>query len=870
MLSRWVAIAERGALGIVLLWAVLTGLMFLYTAQNLGINTDTSEMLSEDLPWRQDYRSYKAAFPQNFREILIVIDALTPDLADQAGEILAARLAQETDLFNSVYRPGSGKFFNRHGLLYLELPDLQDLSDNLARVQPFLGKLVQDQSLVGLVNMLSSGMEAADDGEALDLVPVFDRMGEAFQARVENRFYQVSWQELMLGRTSEPDERRRFIVVQPQVDYSELLQGETAMAKIRNLARELRLDEAHGVRVRMTGSVALANEEMRSVTRGAGFSVILAMVIVAIVLYVGLGSFRLMISCLITLASGLIATSAFAAYAVGHLNLISMAFAVLYIGLGIDYAIHLSLRYRELLGQGCPHAEALRKAAGDVGTSLVLCAVTTSAAFYAFIPTAYTGVAELGLISGTGMLISLLLNLTLLPALMHLMPLSHTIKPPNSVQKNVIQRLVDVLLNHRWAIRAGVVTVTAASVVLLFKVQFDFNPMNLRNPQSESIITYHDLLKSSATSPLTISILSPDEKAAREAAKRLKKLDVVDKVLIAEDFVPEAQEEKLGIIEEMALLLGPELEFEDTSEPPDAAQRLRSLEELRTGLEAFLETSGPEHSTSAEKLLGRVKRFELFLEKQPVAQQNATLDSLEASLIGSLPDRIKLLRSSLDAGPIAFRDLPLNLTGRWVTQDGRYRTEVFPRDRLSENEDLSNFVRQVQGEERTATGLAVVMLEAGDSVVQAFRQAFVYALISLFLILTVLLQTPRDAFWVLLPMLLAGLLTGAATVLLKIPFNFANIIALPLLLGIGVDNGVHMVYRFRTIPAGNGNLLTTSTARAVLFSALTTVAGFGGLAFSSHPGMASMGQLLAIGLSLTVACTLIVLPILLVVRSRGT
>jgi hypothetical protein len=233
-LAWWVDVVRHAALWVVLLSALTTGLLFLYTVKNLGINTDTTGMISERLKWRQTYLAYKEAFPQYFGDIVVVIDGATPDLADQARDRLAESLERETGLFESVYLPGGGSFFKRHGLLYLDIEELEDLADNLAQVQPFLGKVVQDQSLIGLFSMLDSAMEAVLDGEEVDLVPVFDRLSDAFAARINNRFHRVSWQELMLGRTSTPDEQRRFIMLQSRLDFTELLQREAAIAKIRN------------------------------------------------------------------------------------------------------------------------------------------------------------------------------------------------------------------------------------------------------------------------------------------------------------------------------------------------------------------------------------------------------------------------------------------------------------------------------------------------------------------------------------------------------------------------------------------------------------------------------------------------------------
>jgi hypothetical protein len=213
--------------------------------------------------------------------------------------------------------------------------------------------------------------------------------------------------------------------------------------------------------------------------------------------------------------------------------------------------------------------------------------------------------------------------------------------------------------------------------------------------------------------------------------------------------------------------------------------------------------------------------------------------------------------------------LPEDLIEQWVSKDDHYRVTVFPRENLNDNAAIRRFVAAVRTVAPDAIGFPVIYLEAGDAVVKAFKQAFLMALVAVTFLLLILLRPKSDTLLVLLPLLLAGILTGAASVIVRIPFNFANVIALPLLLGIGVDSSIHMVHRMRAAPPAGGQLLETSTARAVLYSSLTTICSFGNLAVSPHQGMASMGVLLTIGIGFTLLCTLVVLPALMVRRKES-
>jgi hopanoid biosynthesis associated RND transporter like protein HpnN len=861
-LARWIDGVVYWAPWLLALVALATVAIFFYTLNNLSIRTDTGKMLSESLPFRKSWREYKKAFPQYLDTILLVIDGETPDLAQYASKTLASRLKGESALFKTVYLPGGDTYFEEHALLYMSLEELEDLTDNLARVQPYLAKLAGSQTLRGFFSLLTSAIEAVRYGVDFDLSLIFDRVSVAIQETLTHRFYQLSWQELMLGHRSDREDRRRIIVAQPRLSRSEPWRGQRALKKIRRLVEELHLTSERGVRVRVTGQVALEYEELRTLSRGAAFGGLLAVLLVTIVLYIGLGSTSLVFATLITLFIGLTWTAGFAFAALGHLNLISVAFAVLYIGLSVDYAIHFCLRYLELTQQGRAHINALRAAGQDTGSSLVICAISTAMGFYAFLPTAFIGVSELGLIAGTGMFISLFANLTVLPALLSLMPPSpRTLKSDKGLRRLGAQ-LLNLPFSHARAIRFGALLLGLGGLMLLPQLTFDYNPLTLRDPDTESVSTYADLFAESKTSPWSIIVIAPNEETAEDYKVRLNSVEQVRRSITLRDFIPQQQEDKLSIIEEIKLILGPNLLVSSAHTRPAQNQQTPAFHDLMGELHRFLEVNqDSELVASASRLYRNLELFESALGT--AAQPSEMISNLENSLIGSLPELLRGLEKSLRAGPVTMGDLPKDLITRWKSKDGQYLIKLLPRENLNDNEALNRFVSAVLKVVPTATGAAVISLESGKAVVKAFQQALVLSLIAITTLLLLLSRRTSDTLLVLMPLILAGILTGAAMVLLNISFNFANVIALPLLLGIGVDSSIHMVHRYRTAPPDSGNVLQTSAARGVLFSGLTTFCSFGNLAFSNHPGMASMGLLLSIGLVFTLICTLVVLPALL-------
>jgi hopanoid biosynthesis associated RND transporter like protein HpnN len=858
----WVEHVTRGAPWVVIAALLVTGATLDYTVHHLKINTDTEAMLSPELPFRQTYDQYRHLFPQYVDTLLVVVDGETPELAREAAGRLADRMRQETSLVKAVYEPGAGPFFARNGLLYLTPDRLRQMADRLAGVQPLFTQIAQG----GLPGLSATLAAALDGGAGSALGLVLDQFDRVVAANLGGRFYQLSWQEVMAGRAATPLKRRCFVVVQPRLDFSSLFAAGEAISAVRRVAKELGLTPAHGVRVRITGDIALSHEELETVSRGAGIAAIASLAMVAAVLFVGLGSVRLVLATLVTLVAGLILTGGFAAVAIGRLNLISVAFGVLYIGLGVDYAIHLCLRYRELARSGAPR-DALVAACGDVSGALLLCTVSTAIGFYSFVPTAYAGVAELGWISGTGMFISLTVTLTLLPALLAVMGLAPRLAAPQAAPGRLATALMELPLRHGRAVRRIAFALGLAAVALLPKARFDYNPLHVRDPHAESVTTLVDLLADSDTAPWTATVLAPDRAAAHRLATRLVALPAVERAVTVDDFVPDRQEEKLAIIADLARTLGPLPAVAAAHEPPDAA--VAGLRALSDALERYSTTEDGAGDDAALRLQRDLARLLDALKVVPPAARQERLDRLADGLLGALPASLHELREGLRAAPVGPADLPSDLAARWVAPNGIHRVEVVPKEDLGDDAALRRFVTQVQSVAVAATDAPVLNLESGDAVVRSFRQACAWAVVAISLVLWTLLRSLRDTALVLAPLLLAGAWTGGAMVALGIPFNYANVIALPLLLGIGVDNGIHIVHRARSAATVQENPLRSSTARAALFSAITTLCSFGSLSFSPHRGTASLGQVLTLGIVFTLVSTLVVLPALLDTRVGG-
>jgi hopanoid biosynthesis associated RND transporter like protein HpnN len=852
LLGRWVTLVVRWRRTTAVLTLVATLAAAFYASGNLGVNTDTANMISPTLPWRRDFIEFRDAFPIRDRNLLIVIDAASPQSADAFATALLTELRNKPELYHGVLMAGAGEFFARNGLLYLPLPTLQRLADRLAAAQPLLGMLQSRFDGAAVLDVATRTLTAGDAAGGAELATFYGAIAHTLEAERQGSQAPLDWGALLAS--PQMPSTRRLIVLQPELDYTRMQPATTAIADIRAIAERLNQDAAEPVRVRLTGTVAMEHEELQSVASTAGIGSFATLLLVAIVLYASLRSWRLLAISIVTLISGLALTAAFAAITVGHLNLLSIAFVVLNVGLGSDYVIHVLLRHKELIAEGLQAEPALVETMRGVGSSLALCAVTTAAGFYSFIPTTFRGVSELGWIAGTGVFFGLFVSVTVIPALVA------WFAPADRAQsaRTWIDPRVFVPLSRRPRLVLGATVVVLAVTFAAFsKVTFDSNPIHLRNPHSESVTTLFELAADGEAQLLNLVAVAPDHATAEAWAEKLRRLPEVRTVQTVDTLVPPDQPQKMAIIEDLDLLLGPGFgSLERTAAAPAA---------MRQSLQS-LSAAAAEHPM-AHDLHAAANGLLTAAAKMPAAHAAETLQALDGDLTADLPGELAQLAAGLHAQPFGRDDLPKELRDRWINADGREIVEVVPAEDVSDNAAAKRFNAAVHAVVPRATGLPVVYEEASNTVVAAFARALSYALVSVTLIILIVLRNLKDTLLVIVPILLATAVTAGMTAVIGMPLNYANIIALPLLVGMGVDNGIHVVHRMRTDSAAQ--LFDTSTMRAVLASGLTTVASFGNLAFSSHVGTSSMGILLALGLGISMAATLIVLPAWLKVTGQG-
>jgi hopanoid biosynthesis associated RND transporter like protein HpnN len=834
--------------------AVVAGLSLFAAEQRLGVTTDTAGMFAADLSWKQASDRLDAAFPQNDNLLVAVINAEIPEEADATAAALTAKLQADKSNFLSVTNPQALPYLERNAFLLIDKQPLQDLLERTIDAQPFLGQLVADPTLRGLFSALGLVAEGVKrhDANAATLAPSLKAFHEALGSAAAGHAKPLSWQNLLAGPLAAQAGKYRFVLAQPKLDYSALEPGGAATKILRDDAATLPFIANHSARLRVTGSVALDDEEFATVVQGATIGLVGSFLLVIVWLFLATRSWRLVVPILCTLVLGLILTTGFAALTVGTLNLISVAFAILFVGIAVDFSIQFSVRLRERRRAHPMMFEAITETGRRAGAQILVASLATASGFLAFTPTDFVGVAQLGTIAGGGMIIAFICTLTFLPAMIDL---CHPPEEPREVGPPPLRRLDPFIVRIHRPVLAGFLGTALLGIVLTPLIPFDGDPLHTKNQHTEAVETLYDLMGDPLTNPYTIEALKPSLADADAQAKRLDHVPLVQDVLTLDSFVPTDQDAKLALIQDAAGILN--ITLAPPASPPsyNAADLRHATVSLAAALDPVLAQLAPADPLRA--IAGDLAK----LARAP----DATLLAANDALTCFLPLQLGRLRTALSATRVTLADVPQTLKRDWLLPDGRARLQILPTASVQNTKAIRKFVTNVKAVMPDATGSAVWIYESTATITAAFRQAALCAVAAIAIILAVALRRPLDVMLVMAPLLVSAFLTVVLFSLFGLSLNFANIIALPLLLGVGVSFNIYFVMNWRS---GNTRFLGSATARAVMFSALTTGTAFGSLALSAHPGTASMGTLLLMSLFCTVITTLFFVPALLATVPR--
>ncbi len=591
------------------------------TRHHLRIDSSTEDMLSDRLAFRQIHQDFRQAFPALARNIVIVVDSDNADRAQDAAASLLDALEETatrpSSAIQSVFGAQDHPFFRRNGLLYLDTDALRDLSDRLARAQPLLGHLVANPSLDGVFSALELALAQDNAPVVTDFIAALNQSFDAAKMpdRVDTPF---SWNVLLaadlgLDRADNGEPTtRRFILVRPVIDFTSLDPADKAIATIRKIATDA--ENRYGVTIRLTGAIVMEEEEYASVFQSVRVAAVISFIFVLLIVIWALGSSRLIAASMLTLLAGLSLTFGFATLSVGRLNLISVAFSVLYIGLAIDFALQFCLRYREEWQNDAHDSHTDNKGhriidatATGVALPIFLAAVAAAIGFLSFLATDYIGLSELGIIAGGGMMIALFTTFTILPALIRLFdgkPSANNKGQSKKIRTNMPDRrnpgsptyfylfgdacATWINAHYRWII---VVTfaVLAALVPEASRLRFDADPINLKDPSSPSVQTARDIRNASPLSEHSAVAVTDNIAAATDLAQRFENLETVDYAVSPHQWIPQDQAEKREIIADTALFLLPTLLAGDGVDRPNRnIDRELSARRLRGAIDAYL------------------------------------------------------------------------------------------------------------------------------------------------------------------------------------------------------------------------------------------------------------------------------------------
>jgi hopanoid biosynthesis associated RND transporter like protein HpnN len=846
-----VSVSQRRA-GWVVVAAVLLALLGLgYSAHHLSVDSDTDRLFASSLPWRQAQIAESKNFPQFNNLIVGVVRAKTPEEATETAQALNAALNADKQNFTDSDFPASAQFYNHNGFLLLPVPQLAKLLGSIVAAQPFLGQLAADPSARGLFTGIALIAQGVQLGQA-NLTPYNGALGgveQNLQSAAAGKPVPLSWQGLIGGGLGGDAE---FVLAHPVLDQGSIQPGATATTALRKIADSLPDVKAGRATVDYTGQIPLSDEQFASLTQGLVAGGVISLLLISLWLFLALRSWRLIVPILLTLVLGLSLTISFAAIAIGTLNLISFAFAILFIGLAVDFGIQFAVRLRDVRHQLGDLALAIPETGRQAGGQIALAAAATACGFLAFAPTPFVGVAELGVIAGAGMGIAFLCTITFLPALLWFFKprAEHFLLglPFGMAVDNFVFR-------HRRNVLGIFGVLALAGLFAAITIGFDANPLDTKDPHTESMRTLQGLLDNPATNPFYADVLTPSLAAANAMAAKLSSLPEVSGVLSGATFVPPDQAVKLAMVGQARTILAPTIQTTDITQSgggnPVTASDIRIS--MSMARDAILKAKP--NLPADSPMLGIAAAMTTML-----GQSDAQILAMNAAITRFLPAELARLNDSLQAQPITAANLPPEIARNWFLPDGQVRVEAFPTAAAQHTAGLNAFARAVLSVAPNAGGPAISTTATARTILDSFREAAFLAALAIAIILFIVFRDLRDTLLVLSTLTLSALMTALFAKIVGLQINYANIIALPLLLGVGVSFNVYFVMNYR---AGMRRFLPTATAHAVLFSALTTGTAFGTLAASHDRGTSSMGVLLLLSLLAVLIATFHYLPALL-------
>ncbi|HEJ84130.1 MAG TPA: RND transporter [Desulfobacteraceae bacterium] len=875
-LWRLVSVHAGAVIGAGLTLAILSAAAAFFF---LGLNSDQDKLVSPDTPFHKRYLEHLKNFgDQEYLYVVIQTDGTQEGRKRTIAfaEDLNRRLSRHPDLIHAVYFRISPADLGPSALFFASQEEAEALSGAIRFLAPSLKAWSRDGSLAGFFDSIAN-LLGGTGGDLSRVEPsLMGRALETLKALTENMNRVLSGTHayrsvLDLSQSGNDyfftsSGRLLIMRILPAKDFGTMDVIGEPLQVVRRALDATRADHPD-IEAGLTGRPVLQADEMATTDRDMTMAAIIAMFLVALLFMLILHGWLRPLLLLISLMMAMAWSFGFATVAVGELNLLSIVFALVLVGIGVDFGVHIVMRYVEAKKEMPDVDNAVRISIFRAGPGIILGAVTSVCAFYSVFWSDFIGLAELGLIGGTGVLLCLVAMLTVLPAMLLIAGRRNLF--PSSVPRITALPFLE-RLSHRPGLAVLILLgITLAGLPAVFKVHFSYNLLELQAKGLESVEYEKILIEASGESTWYAILAAEDLKEVKRLTRTLASFPSVGKVESILDFVPEDQATKAAVYKEAASALEP-LSFDDLpSPPPDADRLVRSLSRLSLtleGLEEKLFAAGAATEIAlVDQSLASVDSTVALLRKDP--DKALRLKTLQAGLATDMENSLRQLKVWLTAGPITPDDLPETFRDIHVGKDGTYQIKVIPKEDVWDFDELTEFVSQLRRVDPEVSGVPVGVLESARLMHRTFLMAAGLTVILVTLILWLYWRSLRVVFLTMLPLGVSMLWLLEIMGWLGFNFNLANFFAIPILIAIGVDGGIHLLARWGevqymagTAPGQKIGLFHTSTPTAVGLSFATTMIGFGGLLFAHHQGLASLGWVMVLGSLMGMLACLLVLP----------
>lgn len=844
----WVALVQRHAVLVLGILALMVAASAYYAVTHFGIDSDLDRFIrqTEKNQWHKNNEIYRKTFPSYHRNAVVVVSGASAEETYFVAEELYHKL-KDSAQFDDVFAPIFDPFITERVFYNLPTEGVKILSEKVSESLPSLAKIYHQPGIETLVeHLVELHAQASEYGILMPEVAVqlqsFDKAIEQLAQGQEDPVY-------LMPKMTPPDTDSlhfQLIAVKREPNHAEKFPNKAIMDDINRIIDSVDTTGSD-VTVRVTGEIAMMNDEITESLDGMNRAGQISMVLIFLILWLGMRSKRLIVGTFLMIFIGTLFSVVFTLAVFKNFNTLSLVFVVMLFGLGVDFAVHYSLRVIEAMSDGEDLKAAEMTATRETGLALALCSLTTIIAFTSFIPTDYLGMAELGVISAFGMLVAYFLSLTFMPAwfiVAKVKPIKVSeFEPPKA------------LLNFNYpakTILALTLIMLAATSWYISDTRFNYNVLSMRTADSEAIIALRELQENNIVNSYAIATIVDQNDDLDALKQRLERLDTVAAVELPSEHLPVFQEVKHHYLSGVSQQLG---EFGEVGEVA-AIEQVAIIEKIN-----LLQTQiFDQHEQFIDE--DQVLLQDLYDSLDLLKQRQDIWPNLQSSIAEGIAEDLSQLRTWFSAKPFTLKDLPDDIRRRLVSDQGEALVQIIPAVDMSNTDENRRFIEELLEVQPNISGVAVHEWGVGQVMVQAFTTATIISVSMIFFVIALTFKSFKPAIMILIPMALVITCTLSIAKMIGMSLNMANILVVPLIFGLGVDTGIHVVNRYHLSDDWRHTLFS-STGRAVILSALTTIGTFVAISFSQHQGAASIGILLSIALSLLIVITFIVLPALL-------